>query len=245
MTNPHLHNSQGKVVSFMSSLGGVGKSSLATLFAAHLASKNGGEKLVCLVDLDYRDGQISHLVEESDPTVADLYRDGRLDRDIILNQLAYSDKLGIHLVLAPQRSRRAESVPAKFYLELVKALTDIFDVVVLDCSVSKYDALTGVAYCESDKIAFVTTPGLPGEDHRWLQEATRKLSEGGRGFHADNIVTIDNKRHERPQPPTNGAVKFPYKEQLYTIPGANSLSKLLRDYEVQDALDVLTRKVLG
>lgn len=121
----------GRVVTVFSAKGGCGKTTVATNLAAALASD--GSTRVCLVDLDLEFGDVAitlQLVPER--TLVDLIpMVGTMDEHGIRSVLTSAGP-GVDAVLAPTAPGDAARVGADLVPELVRALRDMYDVVVID-----------------------------------------------------------------------------------------------------------------
>jgi pilus assembly protein CpaE len=121
----------GRVVTVFSAKGGCGKTTVATNLAAALAGD--GSTRVCLVDLDLEFGDIAialQLVPER--TLVDLIpMAGTMDEHGIRSVLTSAGP-GVDAVLAPTAPGDAARVGADLVPELVRALRDMYDVIVID-----------------------------------------------------------------------------------------------------------------
>ena len=186
LTNKDLPSlkQRGVIVASTSSKGGSGKTTVALCTASmlyhssRLAVEQGlrEEPLkVCVVDMDVRDGQIGFLLNQTKPTILNLYIEEKHDPSVeaIRNNLVEHKGMGIYALLAPKFGRTASVLKNDFYQDVIFKLTTIFDVVILDTSVNYLDRLLGeVVLPIADKIFFVTnlSKGSIFGMTRWMQE---------------------------------------------------------------------------
>lgn len=175
---------RGMIVASTSSKGGSGKTTVALCTASmlyhssRLAVEQGLREAplkVCVVDMDVRDGQIGFLLNQTKPTILNLYIEEKHDPSIeaIRNNLIEHKAMGIYALLAPKFGRTASVLKNDFYQDVIFKLTTIFDVVILDTSVNYLDRLLGeVVLPIADKIFFVTnlSKGSIFGMTRWMQE---------------------------------------------------------------------------
>lgn len=193
----------GLIVSSTSSKGGSGKTTTAMCLAitiamsAKLASENGSGTpplKVCVVDMDIRDGQIGFSINQNSPSVLTLYVSEDLSIPTIKKHVINVPRFDIDCLLAPKRGKTADYLTPQFYLDVLHKLRLMYDLVVLDTSVSYLDPLLSqVVYPESDAILLVTNLskgavlGMP----RWMDEVTSS-EEGGAGIPKEKIGVVIN-----------------------------------------------------
>lgn len=175
---------RGVIVASTSSKGGSGKTTVALCTASmlyhssRLAVEQGLREAplkVCVVDMDVRDGQIGFLLNQTKPTILNLYIEEKHNPSIeaIRSKLVEHKGMGIYALLAPKFGRTATVLKNDFYQDVIFKLTTIFDVVILDTSVNYLDRLLSeVVLPISDKIMFVTnlSKGSIFGMTRWMQE---------------------------------------------------------------------------
>jgi len=152
----------GRVVSFFSAKGGVGKSFIASNFAAIAASRVGLS--VALVELDLQFGNL------------DCFLGTVPSRN--LSQLAFEDELlqihpqmlkgfaeepvpGLHVFFRPREVFDADSIDADVVTTVITKLQDVTDLVVIDCK-STFDDVILTALDLSDKVFVVSTADFGG-----------------------------------------------------------------------------------
>ncbi len=121
----------GKIISFVSNKGGVGKSTLAVNAACGLAMRRPGS--VLLVDAALQMGNCASLLDLT-PTASliDAAREsGRLDETLI-RQLAFPHSTGLHLLAAPPDPIEADEVDDEVLTRVLTLARHTYDFVVVD-----------------------------------------------------------------------------------------------------------------
>lgn len=204
-TAPQEEDRNGMILVSTSSKGGSGKSSVALLLAAQISKSSeesarrglADRKLdICIVDLDIFDGQIGFLIGETEPTALNVRAEQSWDIKTIKKYLVYSERMGVHALLAPKRGRNAIDTTPDFYNVVIGELTKAFDIVILDTSVQYLDRLLkDVALPNAHAILFVTDLGISSVMgmNRWFEETTLPKEMGGYGLDINRIGIIINK----------------------------------------------------
>ncbi|WP_051399777.1 AAA family ATPase [Haloechinothrix halophila] len=151
--------SRGQVVTVFSAKGGCGKTTLAVNLALALA--DGGARSVCLVDLDLAFGDVAiNLQLDPNRTLTNgLPMVGRLDETGATSLLTpYRD--GLSVLLAPVTPGEAEKIPAALVSELLDALRESVDYVVVDTP-SQFSEHVLNAMDASQHHVLLTTPDVP------------------------------------------------------------------------------------
>jgi septum formation inhibitor-activating ATPase MinD len=195
---------RGLIVASTSSKGGSGKTTVGMVTAAmfYHASKAAVDQglreaplRVCLVDMDIRDGQIGFIIQQLAPTALNIFLETNKDKETIMDNLVYDERLGVHALLAPKRARTADFLSPEFYMHVIDQLAEMFDVVVLDTSVDYTDVLLSkVVFPVADAIMFVTnlSVGSVYGMNRWMDEVTTPAEEGGPGISKSKIGIVVN-----------------------------------------------------
>lgn len=186
MNIPVKSATDGMVISVTSSKGGSGKSTvsigIASLIAkyTYIQAKKGlrsSPLRVCLVDLDTRDGQLGFLNNKLNPNIIDIYaKGGKPTIETVPEGVWKNPNSGVDYIFASKRPRNAREIAPAYYIELINVLRKMYDVVILDTSVSYLDPLLEeVAYPMSDRIVFVTDFGISSiyGMARWITEVCR------------------------------------------------------------------------
>lgn len=172
----------GRVIAFTSSKGGVGKSTTALSVATALVEQSKKavaagleerELKVCLVDLDTQDAQDGFFIKEYDPpTVVGLYRDAinnkapngtsQITEESIMRHVVPSGYLGFDTLLGPKVSMDALKISHVFYRDVIQALRQYYDVVVIDTAVNYMSPLLNdVVYPLAYKTYYLVEPQSP------------------------------------------------------------------------------------
>ncbi|MDT7784803.1 MAG: pilus assembly protein CpaE [Pseudonocardiales bacterium] len=150
---------QGQVVTVFAAKGGCGKTTLAVNLAAVLAA--GGERSVCLVDLDLAFGDIG-ICLRAEPVRTIVHGLGMLGHVDVAGaaSLLTSCRPGLSALLAPVEPGDAERVPAGLVTELLEVLPTMFDFVVVDTP-SAFSEHVLAAMDASHHHVLLTTPDVP------------------------------------------------------------------------------------
>lgn len=149
----------GRVISFVSNKGGVGKSSLAVSAACLLARERPGR--VLLIDASLQLGTCASVLD-LDPVVSlvDAVRArDRLDGTLLRN-LALEHPCGLDLLPAPADPVEAQDVDEASLAHLLNLARRSYDVVVVD-TFPVLDALNLAVLDASDRVYLVTPPTVP------------------------------------------------------------------------------------
>ena len=121
----------GKVISFMSNKGGVGKSTLAVNTACMLATHHPGR--VLLIDASLQLGVCSIMLDIMPTTsIVDAVREkGRLD-ETLLRQLTLSHSCGLQLLAAPADAIEGAEIDEESMYRIINLARRAFDYVIVD-----------------------------------------------------------------------------------------------------------------
>lgn len=149
---------RGKVLTVFSAKGGVGKTTVATNLAAHLA-RHGHQ--VCLVDLDLAFGDVAIALQIFPArTIADAVPMGD-DLDMTgLDSLLTRVSDALVALVAPVGPDAKDSISAALVARILDLLTESYDYVVVDTPPSFEDQVLQ-AFDLSDQILLVATPDIP------------------------------------------------------------------------------------
>ncbi len=150
---------EGKVITVFSAKGGVGKTTLATNVAVHLA--NSGVKTL-LVDLDLAFGDVAislQLIPTKSIYDAVAMRGG-LDADAVEAIVTTHEDSGLAVVCAPNDPGDADRIPVNVASELIKAARQSYDYVIVDTPPSFTEHV--LAACDlSDALVLIATLDIP------------------------------------------------------------------------------------
>ncbi len=147
---------RGKVITFTSNKGGVGKSTLSVNTACELASRHPGRAV--LIDASLQLGVCAIMLGMIPETsIVDAVRErDRLD-DTLLRQLAVAHPCGLHLLSAPADAVQASEVDDQSFARVINLARRAFDYVIIDT----FPMLDGIVMAALDlsDIAFVVLQG--------------------------------------------------------------------------------------
>ncbi|MEV0961854.1 MULTISPECIES: AAA family ATPase [unclassified Streptomyces] len=186
----------GTVVTVSGAKGGVGTTLTAVQLA--LAARAGG-MTVALADLDLQSGDVaSYLDVQFRRSIVDL----AAIQDIsprVLQDAVYAHETGVGLLLAPGEGERGEEVTDRLVRQIVSALRNRYEVVVVDCG-SCMNGANAAAIEMADTTLLVTTPDVVA-----VRAAKRmvKLWDRLQIRKAEETVTVLNRytRNTEIQPP--------------------------------------------
>ncbi|MEE2938562.1 MAG: AAA family ATPase [Planctomycetota bacterium] len=149
----------GRVVSFISNKGGVGKSTLATNAAVAIARR--GKQSVLLIDGSIQMGVAAALLDVSPTaTLTDLAREAdRLDPTMI-RQTASVHSSGLHLLAAPSDAVEAMEVDDLVLARIITLARQTYDVVIVD-TFPMFDQVVIAALDLSDRVYVVLENVIP------------------------------------------------------------------------------------
>lgn len=148
----------GEIISFFSTKGGVGKTTLATNLAVQLAST--GKWRVLLIDLNLQFGDVAvflNLVPKR--SIADLIESGPIKFSEIQSYfLTHSS--GLQVLAAPTRPEYAELVTAEHVEQILNEVRTKFDFIICD-NVSRFEEVSLVTFDIATQIWLVVAMDVP------------------------------------------------------------------------------------
>lgn len=149
------HN--GQIISFFSTKGGVGKTTLATNLAVQLAHT--GKWRVLLLDLNMQFGDVAVFLNIlPKKTIADLTQADSLEYvDIQTYLLTHSS--GLEVLVAPSRPEYAEYVTAEHISKIMAGVKSQFDFIICD-NVSRFDDISLASLDAAEQIWLVVTQDI-------------------------------------------------------------------------------------
>jgi pilus assembly protein CpaE len=174
----------GKVVTIFSAKGGVGKTTLATNLAAHLAA-TGSKTLLIDLDLMFGDVAISlQLVPKS--SVRDIaMMQGHLDQQGIESVAVRHEESGLDVIPAPSDPADAERIPGAAVEELLRVARTVYDYVLVDTPPNLTEHVL-IACDLSDLTLLIATLDIPAVKN--LRIAMNTLDALGASKEARTIV---------------------------------------------------------
>ena len=156
--SPHA-GTFGKVVSFVSNKGGVGKSTMAVNTAVGLAMRHPGR--VLLIDASLQMGVAAALLNVRPPaTLAEIAAErDRLD-ETLLRQLAIEHPSGLHMLAAPNDAIAAMDVDDTLLARIITLARRSYDYVVID-TFPMFDRVVVAALDLSDRAFIVVENVVP------------------------------------------------------------------------------------
>lgn len=176
-----------QTISFFSSKGGVGQSSLAVNFSVELARRISGR--VLLIDYVLQHGNVAEMLDlPTHYALLDLIDDlDRIDHQLIENTLVRHES-GLFVLPCPRNPEDSEVIGAKQTEQLLKVLSPLFHTIVLDVG---HELTPPVMACldQSDSVFALTTGDLSSLcNTRGSLETFRKL-----GYERDKVKLILNR----------------------------------------------------
>ncbi len=150
-----LKQGTGKIITFFSSKGGVGKSVLA-LNSAVIISRQYNNKTL-LIDLDLNFGDISMLVNQYvQKNLLNVIEEAQLDSYESIKPYLYKYSENLHILFAPERPEAAEYIGKGSIEKIMKVLRREYDVIIVDTGIN-FDDSTLYILDISDLVLFITT----------------------------------------------------------------------------------------
>jgi pilus assembly protein CpaE len=151
--------SQGRIITFFSTKGGTGKTTLATNLAVCLSQET--KKKVVLVDLDLTAGDAAVLLNISiKGTIVDLVQEQEAMDFSLIDSFCVPHLSGTKLLPAPTSPEQAELVQPEHVEEMLRVLKDNYDYIVIDTAPVYSEINLGVLE-SSDQVVLVLTQELP------------------------------------------------------------------------------------
>jgi Flp pilus assembly protein, ATPase CpaE len=148
----------GQIISFFSTKGGVGKTTLAVNLAAQLGRS--GKWRVLLIDLNLQFGDVAVFLNMMPKkTIADLTQAGWLQYSDIQSYLLTHNS-GMEVLIAPSRPEYAEYVTPEHINKILNEVKSYFDFIICDNS-SSFDGISLANLDVTDQIWLVVTPDIP------------------------------------------------------------------------------------
>lgn len=169
--NRAVNAANGKVVSVIKSVGGIGATALLTQLGIRAAQNEAEQgRQVCLLDLDLQFGNAAFMLGvQSSLTVADLLEAGtRLDGDL-LRATTTTHPSGLRVVAAPPQLMPLDAVTSEQLIEIIEIAKREFGTVLLDLP-ANWTNWSLSLLAQSDLVLLVTELSVTG-----LHRARRQL----------------------------------------------------------------------
>ncbi|WP_105617245.1 response regulator [Vallitalea okinawensis] len=145
--------SNGKVISFYSSKGGVGKSVLSINSAITLSKTF--KKKTLLLDLDLQYGDISMLANQhNDKTILDIIDDGQLASYSSIRPYLYEHNKKLDILFAPYNPEKAEYISKDAIEKMVSIFKKHYEFIVIDTGINFNDSTLNILDT-SDLVLFI------------------------------------------------------------------------------------------
>lgn len=147
--------SKGKIISFISSKGGLGSTVIAVNAAVSLAKRP--EMAVALCDMSLQSGDASVLLDlVGSTTVIDLCRNfHRLDLAFLRGAMSRHDS-SLDFLPAPAAPEESEEITAEHVARILELGRQAYDAIAVDCSSMRVDERSIEVFKSSDKVFIVT-----------------------------------------------------------------------------------------
>lgn len=152
-------SNEGKVVTVFSAKGGVGKTTLSTNLATHLAKE--GHKVVLIdLDLSFGDVAISLQLLPTSSVIDAVAMTGHLDDQGLKSLVTHHQDSGLDVIAAPNDPSDADRIPANVVSELIRVARTQYEYVVVDTPPSFTEHV--LAACDiSNLMVLIATLDIP------------------------------------------------------------------------------------
>lgn len=146
---------EGKLMTYFSSKGGVGKSILSLNSAITLSQEK--KQKVLLIDLDLQFSDISILVNKyNERTILDLVDEGQLNTYQEIKPYLYPYNENLDMLFAPGKPEAAEYISKSSIEKILKTLKHKYDLIIVDTGINFNDN-TLYVLDHADQILFIST----------------------------------------------------------------------------------------
>ncbi|NMD70121.1 AAA family ATPase [Bacillus sp. DNRA2] len=148
----------GKIIVFLSTKGGVGKTTLSVNAATALAKKN---LAVAVIDLDLQFGDVPLLFDkEPKATIYDWVKESLDEKDGEVEPYMVKHQSGVEFIAAPPLPEFAELISGDHVARLIEELKKRYDIIIIDTPPSLVETNL-VALDYADDILLITSFDLP------------------------------------------------------------------------------------
>lgn len=152
-------SSEGKVITVFSAKGGVGKTTVSTNLAVHLASQ-GHRTLLIDLDLSFGDVAITLQLTPTASVVDAVAMTGHLDEAGVAALVTKHDQTELDVICAPSDPGDADRIPATVVQELIRMARLDYEFIVIDTPPSFTDHV--LSACDlSDLLILIATLDIP------------------------------------------------------------------------------------
>jgi pilus assembly protein CpaE len=179
---------RGLIVAVMASKGGVGKTTVAVNLA--VALKRMQEGRVALVDGDLYFGDVAALMNvRPERTIREMSQTLSAE---IAERFLHRHESGVEVLAAPLRTELAEEIPPERFRETLNVLQGLYDLVVVDSSVSSFEAMLATLEVADLAVVLTTLDVICLKDTSQLLEMLSQLR-----FPPQNLLLVGNRVDER------------------------------------------------
>jgi pilus assembly protein CpaE len=155
LASKEQRKAEGKIVTFFSSKGGVGKSVLALNTSIALSKES--NKKILIIDMDLQFGDISILVNQHNrKTILDAVEEGQFDNFEDLKPYLYKYNDNLDMLFAPGKPEAAEYIIKDTVEKIIDSVKKHYDLIIVDTGINFSDNTLYVLDV-SEKILFVST----------------------------------------------------------------------------------------
>lgn len=179
---------RGLILAVMASKGGVGKTTVAVNLAVALQRLQDGR--VALVDGDLYFGDVAALMNiRPERTIREMSQTLSAE---IAERFLHRHESGVEVLAAPLRTELAEEIPAERFRETLNVLQGLYDLVVVDSSVSSFEAMLATLEVADLAVVLTTLDVVCLKDTSQLLEMLGQLR-----FPPQNLLLVGNRVDER------------------------------------------------
>ncbi|WP_028585054.1 AAA family ATPase [Desulfogranum mediterraneum] len=150
----------GKMYSILGAKGGVGTTTFAVNLATSIKNRS-SDSLVALIDMNRLIGEVCLFLDiESETNWEEISRNlGRLDGAYLQSAMAKHSS-GVFVLPAPERIDTATHLSTNSLFQLLRAIRQFFDYIVIDCGMYLGDDSYKI-FAESESVYLISTLSLP------------------------------------------------------------------------------------
>ncbi len=150
---------QGRIITVFSAKGGVGKTTLSTNLATHLAM-SGVRTLLVDLDLSFGDVGISMQLMPTSSVYDAVAMSGKLDAEALAQLVTHHDQSGLDVLAAPTDPSLADRISSSVVTELLRVAAGSYDFVIVDTPPSFTEHV--LAACDvSSLLVLIATLDIP------------------------------------------------------------------------------------
>ena len=166
---------EGRVVAVFSPKGGVGRTTIAVNLAVAAATEL--NKKVVLVDGSFQFGDVAVLLNlnPKDKSMFELVSDLEGADPDVVNSFTVAHSSGIHVVLAPPSPEMADAITPAAVKQVVEALRQRYELVVIDCAAWFNDTTLGILDLADVVLTVLTLEITSIKNIRLFLEVAEKL----------------------------------------------------------------------